>query len=107
MKRILFLMLLAQQMNAQTYQALDLNTTSYWVHDFHYYSGSGQDCYSKFVSYVEKDTLINSTHYWKIQGYFSEPITGFNCGNGSYWLHPWIINIREDTVLKKVYAINT
>jgi hypothetical protein len=110
MKNALLLLILffAKQMQAQNYIPMNLDTSCFWVNDASFYNGfSGSPVYCNYesTSYVEKDTIINGLHYFKIISYLSTHLSA----NPS-----WAINecnfidktnrvsfMREDTILKK------
>ncbi len=99
---------------SQNYIPMNLDTSCYWVNDFHYYdgfSGSPFSCTGETTSYVEKDSLINNTNYKKVITYSSSDFTSsintiqmkFQC----YSKAPKNISIflREDTIQKKIFYL--
>lgn len=106
MKQILFisalLFSLSFQINAQTYMPMNLDTTCFWVNSYNIYF-SGTICDGNITSYIEKDTVINSIQYFKLNSYRSNVNTGDSCMlylNSIY--NP--LFIRDDTATKKIMA---
>jgi len=86
-----------------TYKALDLDTSCFWIHSYYHYYPS-QECSGEKTTIVEKDTLINSTSYYKLRTYTTQIgiVSGSICSNA---LIPFdvITFLREDTSAKKIY----
>ncbi len=99
---------------AQSYQyiPLDLDTSSFWIQKYHYYSGnSGSPIQinGEVVQYVEKDTIINTKTYHKVRGYNTTyiPLMGslaFNTAADKYNCYNPIIYLYDDTVNQKVLS---
>jgi hypothetical protein len=112
---ILFIVFFSWSAQAQTYtyKPLNLDTSSFWIQEFHVYYGFPQlNLKGEVLQYVEKDTLINNKTYSKIRGYCTVPY------RDSFSFHPWFslselncynptIFIREDTVAMKVYRLES
>lgn len=108
MKKLIPLILIAFAplfLKAQAYTPLNLDNSSFWVHDYYYYTGvggSGKSASARIISYVEKDTVIQTRTYSKVKSYISKPFQNTVSTNG--W-GPWeLVNfIREDVLAKKVF----
>jgi hypothetical protein len=57
---------------SQSSPYINIDTSCIWVHDFHYYDGFAGfpfNCDGEVTTYIEKDTLINNLHYFKLITY--------------------------------------
>jgi hypothetical protein len=89
---------------SQAYTPMNFDTSCYWVNSYDVYYG-GPVCEGNLITYIEKDTIINSTTYFKMSTYFIHQNTGGSC---PLYLHyiPGFLYIRDDTTLRQVLAYN-
>ena len=95
---------------------MNLDTSCYWVNRFYTYDHAKwipQMCEREITTFVEKDTIINNKMYFKLNNYISDInyATEMDNTNNSNYCNDvlrWgaIDFIREDTVLKTIFAYN-
>ncbi|MBK8328892.1 MAG: T9SS type A sorting domain-containing protein [Bacteroidetes bacterium] len=95
MKKVLLIILVfasVKSFSQNAYTPMNFDTSCYWINDLLIYFG-GATCSGTLVTYIEKDTLINTQQYFKMTTYATDLGIGGNCAmgfNGSLY-------IREDT----------
>lgn len=106
----LLIFLASSDLYSQTYsyQAIDLDTTCFWVSNFrHYYGFPYYDCRDTKTTIVEKDTFFNGYKYFKLRTYTSDFDISSSPINQCYYLYSQndqVFYVREDTTLKRLVS---
>lgn len=109
-KIFIFFLFIACRATSQVYLPLNIDTTSIWVHEFYYYSGSSGapvSCYAERTTIVEKDTIIGLYAYHKLVSYLSDDMGSLTSGScySAIPKYDRVTFVREDSVNRKVYKI--
>lgn len=105
MKKIIAILIILNSLTSRgqsyVYKPLDLDTSSYWVHNFYFYYGQPYyECHAEKISKVEKDTIIGAFKFHKLITYTSEvlPSAPQQPCELLYMKEHFVRYIREDTI---------
>ncbi|MCC7028827.1 MAG: T9SS type A sorting domain-containing protein [Chitinophagaceae bacterium] len=101
MKRILQLLVLfisVKSFSQNAYTPINFDTSCYWVNELNIYLG-GTICAGTLMTYIEKDTIINSLQYFRMTTVAASSDVGGNCVKG----YNQSVFVREDTSQRKIF----
>jgi len=103
--KIIILLLCCYTQNAigqNSYIPLNLNNTCYWINHYTRYDPI-LVCEGDILTYVEKDTIINSLTYHLLRSKILDETIA--CTNNQINFKNTTIYLREDTIQKKLYRL--